>query len=74
MNKYEKYPIQATAGYAMGVVALVAMFFALTTSLDIPDVLISHSTNECVSVINYTDEDIYSCENMPTKYNKIWVK
>ena len=58
----------------MSVIGLVAIFFALTTSLDIPDVLISHSTNECVSVINYTDEDIYSCENMPTKYNKVWVK
>ena len=69
-----KFPLQATAGYAMGVIGLVAIFFALTTSLDIPDVLISHSTNECVSVINYTDEDIYSCENMPTKYNKVWVK
>lgn len=36
------FPLQATAGYAMG-------------------------------VINYTDEDTYSCENMPTKYNKVWV-
>jgi|TARA_B110000503_G_scaffold7477_1_gene10213 hypothetical protein len=73
MNKYEKYPAQVIA-IVMSVIGLVAIFFALTTSLDIPDVLISHSTNECVSVINYTDEDIYSCENMPTKYNKIWVK
>ena len=69
-----KFPLQVTAGYALGVITLVAVFFALTTSLDIPDVLISHSTDECVTVINYTDEDIYSCENMPTKYNKIWVK
>ena len=73
MNKYEKYPAQVI-GIVMSVIGLVAIFFALTTSLDIPDVLISHSTNECVSVINYTDEDIYSCENMPTKYNKVWVK
>ena len=73
MNKYEKYPAQVIA-IVMSVIGLVAIFFALTTSLDIPDVLISHSTNECVSVINYTDEDTYSCENMPTKYNKIWVK
>jgi hypothetical protein len=73
MNKYEKYPAQVIA-IVMSVIGLVAIFFALTTSLDIPDVLISHSTNECVSVINYTDEDTYSCENMPTKYNKVWVK
>lgn len=68
------FPLQATAGYTMGVITLVAVFFVLTTFLDIPDVLISHSTNECVTVINYTDEDTYSCENMPTKYNKVWVK
>ena len=68
------FPLQATAGYVMGVITLVAVFFVLTTFLDIPDVLISHSTNECVTVINYTDEDTYSCENMPTKYNKVWVK
>ena len=67
------FPLQATAGYAMGVITLVAAFFVLTTSLDLPDVLISHSTNECVTVINYTDEDTYSCDNMPTKYNKVWV-
>ena len=67
------FPLQATAGYAMGVITLVAAFFVLTTSLDLPDVLISHSTNECVTVINYIDEDTYSCENMPTKYNKVWV-
>ena len=73
MNKYEKYPAQVIA-IVMSVIGLVAIFFALTTSLDIPDVLISHSTNECVTVINYTDEDTYSCENMPTKYNKVWVK
>lgn len=69
-----KVPLQATVGYAMGVIALVAMFFALTTSLDIPDVYVSHSTNECVTVINYTDEDTYSCENMPKRYNHVWVK
>ena len=68
------FPLQATAGYVMGVITLVAVFFVLTTFLDIPDVLISHSTNECVAVINYTDEDTYSCVNMPTKYNKVWVK
>ena len=69
-----KFPLQVTAGYAMGVIELVAMFFALTTSLDIPDVYVSHSTDECVTVINYTDEDTYSCENMPERYNHVWVK
>jgi len=36
--------------------------------------LVSHSTGECVTVLNYTEEQPYSCENMPSKYNMIWVK
>lgn len=48
----------------------MAMIFNLTS---MPDVYVSHSTNECVKVINYTEE-LFSCENMPTKYNKVWVK
>ena len=39
----------------------------------IPDMEVSHSTGECVRVINYGDTD-YSCENQPQKYHHIWVK
>jgi len=60
----------------VGAFVIVTCVFAYGFSFyaAIPDVLVSHSTDECVTVINYTDEDIYSCENMPTKYNKVWVK
>ena len=63
----------------VGSIVIVSSIFALgifsfSSIAAIPDVRVSHSTNECVSVINYTDEDTYSCENMPTKYNKVWVK
>ena len=51
----------------------VALIFALNTAVSIPDVQVSHSTNECVQVINYTDEK-FSCENMPKRYSKVWVK
>jgi hypothetical protein len=37
-----------------------------------PDVWFSYATNECVKVINYTDE-IFSCETLPTKFNHVWV-
>lgn len=56
------------------VIVTCTISFAFSFYMLIPDVHVSHSTNECVEVINYTDEDIYSCENMPTKYNKVWVK
>jgi len=52
----------------------VVFVFAVAVYANTPDVYVSHSTGECVEVINYTKEALYSCENMPTKYNKVWVK
>jgi hypothetical protein len=46
----------------------------LTPILNIPDVLESATTNECVHVINYDSRDSYTCENLPEKYNHIWVR
>ena len=45
---------------------------AVNSALSIPDMMVSHSTGECVEVINHADTD-YSCENQPQKYNHIWV-
>ena len=60
-------------------VFLIGCLFAvvvliLSTATSIPEVQVSHSSNECVQVINYDEDDSYSCENMPTKYIKVWVK
>jgi hypothetical protein len=56
-----------------------AGIFALTDyAFSIPDVMVSYETNMCKQVQNYdsvlfgTTE--YSCENMPTKFNHIWVQ
>ena len=38
-----------------------------------PDVHVSNETNKCVKVINYNNEG-YSCNNMPERYNHVWVK
>ena len=43
-------------------------------ALALPDVWISYSTDECVKVINYVEGENYSCENMPKKFNHVWVK
>jgi len=59
---------------AVIVSVLIALLFILGDALDIPDVHVSHSTNECVKVINYKEGDKYSCTDMPSKYNMIWVK
>lgn len=55
--------------------AIVVLFYAfLDSAFSIPDVHFSYSTNECVQVINYVKDENYSCENMPGKFNHVWVK
>lgn len=46
----------------------------ILNAAEMPDVWFSYSTDECVKVINYAKEDQYSCENLPTKFNHVWVK
>ena len=62
-----------------GVVAfwLTVVTIANLININIPDVWISYSTNECVQVLNYTENDAienYTCNNLPSKYNYVWVK
>ena len=56
---------------------LIAAFMSITAAgyhaLSLPDVQVSYASNECVEVINYSNT-AYDCENMPTKYNHVWVK
>ena len=55
--------------------ATVVLFYALLDNmLSIPDVHFSYSTDECVKVLNYTEGDNYSCENLPSKFNHVWVQ
>jgi hypothetical protein len=65
--------------YIVSIVVVLAAFLLIVDySSAIPDVLFSHSTGECVGVQNYMailfENPVYSCENLPTKYNHIWVK
>ena len=48
-------------------------FYLIDTAASMPDVHFSYATNECVKVINYTDE-IFSCESLPAKFNHVWVQ
>ena len=60
------------------VVAVALAFITFDYMLSIPNVLVSHSTGFCVDVENYPGvyfgQEVYNCENMPTKYNHVWVK
>ena len=35
------------------------------------EVLFSSTTGECVRVV--ADKDMYDCDNLPSKYKKVWV-
>lgn len=52
----------------------VTLFNIVSTSISIPDVHFSYSTEECVQVLNYVEGDTYSCENLPIKFNHVWVQ
>ena len=64
----------------VGSVISVAMVIGLVTGLlvaidkaaALPDVHFSYSTNDCVKVVNYDDDDNYSCENLPKKFYHVW--
>lgn len=63
------------------VAAIAAVLFfgllfvgSLMYSINLPEVQTSHSTGECVKVINYVESDEYTCENLPEKYHHVWVK
>lgn len=49
-------------------------FYSLITVASLPDVYISYSTKECVTVVNYDKDHNYTCDNYPKKYNHIWVQ
>ena len=60
-------------GFVFAILACGLVYLWLE-ALSMPDVWFSYSTDECVQVINYHEGDKYSCEDLPTKFNHIWVK
>ena len=62
----------------IGALMFSGTLFAMDYAFSIPVVHKSFSTNRCVAVDNYPGlvfgKTIYSCENMPEKYELNWVK
>lgn len=50
----------------------IAAVLALRSALERPDVSFSYLTGECVLVVN-ADGRRGDCNNLPEKYNKVWV-
>jgi hypothetical protein len=61
-----------------GLVFSFLLFVAFDYALSIPDVKMSYSSRMCVEVINYPsilfNDTSFSCENMPEKFNQVWIK
>jgi len=53
-------------------IAVLTLVYVGDNILDQPDVHFSNSTGECVKVINYGDDE-YSCDDLPKRYNHVWV-
>lgn len=49
------------------------LIWAFIQATDMPDVIFSYSTKQCVKVIN-ADGSEGSCDKLPNKYNHIWGK
>ena len=66
--------LQAIKSLLIGGVIGAVGFILIDSALSIPDVHFSYSTDACVKVLNYAEGDNYSCENLPAKFNHVWVK
>jgi hypothetical protein len=70
--------LQAIKSLTIGAVIGAGIFAMVDYAFSIPDVLVSYESNMCQQVQNYDSvlfgTTAYSCENMPTKFNHVWVK
>ena len=60
---------------AMGaIVSALGAAFVIGSYVDsIPDVHFSNATGTCVKVVSF-NEDEYTCNDLPEKFNTVWVK
>lgn len=58
------------------IIAMVAIGYVWSSPgiWSAPQVHVSNSSNECVRVINYSESDEYTCDNLPELYSHVWVK
>jgi len=69
-----KDKVEAVVGGLVGAIVLGVAVNYVESVLDQPDVHFSNSTGECVKVLNYAEGDLYSCDDMPKRYNHVWVQ
>jgi len=69
-----KDKVEAVVAGLVGAIVLGVAVNYVDSVLDQPDVHFSNSTGECVKVLNYAEGDLYSCDDMPKRYNHVWVQ
>ncbi len=69
-----KDKVEAFVAGLVGAIVMVVAVNSLESVLDQPDVHFSVTTERCIKVLNYVEGDIYSCDNMPKRYNHVWVQ
>jgi hypothetical protein len=69
MNKLIDFVLAAVA--VLGVPGVLIWAFIIYT--DMPDVVYSYSTKQCVKVI-YADGSEGSCDNLPKRFHHVWGK
>jgi hypothetical protein len=70
--------LQTIKPLTVGALVGAGIFVMIDYAFSIPDVMVSYESNMCKQVQNYDSvlfgTTAYSCENMPEKFNHIWVK
>ena len=78
MYKLNKRANNMIKNLLIGAAFGAAVFAFADYATSIPSVKMSYATNACVEVQNYPSTLFgttnYSCENMPTKFNHVWVQ
>jgi hypothetical protein len=76
MENEKRYgsPREVFVALAVGVLMYLGLVLVLVDALNRPEVLISTSSGKCVDVINFIEENNYTCDNKPPKYSVTWVQ
>lgn len=67
------FAIQSLKFFTFGIVILAAFVLLISDICKMPDVYYSFKQNHCVRVVNFDPDNYYTCENLPTRYNLIYV-
>lgn len=57
----------------LGAMVILAVALVTWEFFDMPEVEVSHATGKCVRVV-YMDGRTGDCENLPEKYDHVWVR